>query len=163
MDFSKISLAIFLAIAAVISAFSPFAFAEASLAPPCGNYGDIDKDGLVTKEDLNITSEAWSGRQALSSDQLSRADVNGNGTLDSNDVLQISEYIDGALSTFTACQTIKCFKDSDCGVSACKKLESADTTADGGLPSLPSSKTGLPPNPPSDKTPPVAAILGIKQ
>lgn len=73
--------------------------------PPCASYGDLDNDGFVTQADLDMASQAWEGKRTLTTEQAKRADVNNNGQLDTNDILMISDYLNGNRATFPVCET----------------------------------------------------------
>lgn len=55
--------------------------------------GDVDGDGRVTRYDGVMLSQYLTGAAALSDAQRSRADVNGDGTADSRDLMQILRSI----------------------------------------------------------------------
>ncbi len=72
-------------------------------APPCGNYGDLDNDGLITENDLTIIRQGILGITQLSGDQSQRADVDGNGLAVTSDIVLIRRYMLGMISTFPVC------------------------------------------------------------
>lgn len=67
---------------------------------PCGNYGDIDGDGMITGKDI---AKAY-GIMNDDSVDLSRFDVNGNGYADFDDIVKINQYLKGEISTFDICE-----------------------------------------------------------
>lgn len=74
--------------------------------PPCLFFGDIDGDGFVTQIDLDMASNAWSGKITLNGMQKDRLNVNGdNIQIDTTDILLISDYIAGKITTFPVCST----------------------------------------------------------
>ena len=70
---------------------------------PCGNYGDIDKDGKITNKDLLMAYEIMDDANI----DLSRFDTDGNGFAGFNDILKIHEYLKGDINTFPACSNIE--------------------------------------------------------
>ncbi|MFH1127656.1 MAG: dockerin type I repeat-containing protein, partial [archaeon] len=79
--------------------------------PPCASYGDLDKDGYVTDADVKLAYD-WIDLPSPTSDQLSRADVNGNNRFDFDDPAKINNYVVGNISTFSVCRQCN---DSDGG------------------------------------------------
>lgn len=71
--------------------------------PPCGSFGDIDKDGFVTDKDSNLVLSHVVGDVELTEDQKKRADVDNDGKITSVDALFISQYIKGLKDTFLVC------------------------------------------------------------
>ncbi|MDD3292745.1 MAG: hypothetical protein PHI45_01630 [Candidatus Pacebacteria bacterium] len=64
---------------------------------PCGEYGDIDKDGVITYRDVIL---AFSG---LENTTLNIIDVNFSHSADFNDIVMINNYLTGKISTFDVC------------------------------------------------------------
>ncbi|HDZ54494.1 MAG TPA: hypothetical protein ENI19_02480 [Candidatus Nealsonbacteria bacterium] len=71
--------------------------------PPCGSFGDVDKDGFVTDKDSNLVLSHVVGDVELTEDQKKRADVDNDGKITSVDALFISQYIKGLKDTFPVC------------------------------------------------------------
>ncbi|MFA5431373.1 MAG: Kazal-type serine protease inhibitor domain-containing protein [Candidatus Paceibacterota bacterium] len=67
---------------------------------PCGSYGDINSDGKITIDDVNLGYEQIDNNTSF----LSKIDVDGSGFAGFNDVVMINDYLTGKISTFTACQ-----------------------------------------------------------
>lgn len=63
--------------------------------PPCGNYGDVNGDGVVTAADA-----LFALRRAGFQD---RADVDGNGVVNTFDATLILRYVAGLINTFPVC------------------------------------------------------------
>ena len=76
---------------------------------PCGNYGDIDGDGMITGKDI---AKAY-GIMNDDSVDLSRFDVNGNGYADFDDIVKINQYLKGEINTFSVCSSVS--KPIPCG------------------------------------------------
>jgi hypothetical protein len=74
-------------------------------APPCGNYGDVSGDGDVSGLDTLLVAKHLAGDRLLTSAQLIRADVDGDGTVTQNDADLISQYAVGSIKTFPVCGT----------------------------------------------------------
>lgn len=68
---------------------------------PCPPLGDIDGDGLVTREDAHQLAEQMVNDESI---DLSRADVNGDGRVDVTDVRLIAQYADGIIDNFIGCE-----------------------------------------------------------
>ncbi|MFH0740051.1 MAG: dockerin type I domain-containing protein, partial [bacterium] len=80
-----------------------------TLAPlPCGQYGDVNQNGYVTKEDSDLILNYVAGKAYPASDQVENADVSGDGSVASNDASLVLQYIAGTIKTFPACtRTLK--------------------------------------------------------
>jgi len=72
-------------------------------APPCGNYGDVDGDGVVSRNDYQLIADYTVGNVSLTPDQLARADVNGDGSVTIFDASLIYQYVTGSIDTFPVC------------------------------------------------------------
>lgn len=59
--------------------------------------GDINGDGKVNNEDLDLIQDYLLGKIALNSKQFAAADVNKDGIINTSDMLQIQKYILGAI------------------------------------------------------------------
>jgi hypothetical protein len=66
--------------------------------PPCGSYGDVDGDGYVTDKDVEQLSTE------MENTPLDRADVDGNGRIDAQDIALIIMYCNKQTDTFLACK-----------------------------------------------------------
>lgn len=73
------------------------------LKPPCGNYGDVNGDGAVTKADAELALDHWMGYIVLTEEALLRADVDGDGVVDWYDASLIYGFIQGGILTFPVC------------------------------------------------------------
>lgn len=71
--------------------------------PPCGNYGDVNLDGVVTNADANLVRQIVNGQVTPTAEQKNRGDVDGNGRITSVDVLYIRRYVSGLDKTFPVC------------------------------------------------------------
>jgi hypothetical protein len=68
----------------------------------CSNIpGDVDGDGRVTAADAALVSQALAGKITLTAAQQSAAEVDGESSIDSNDVQQILDYAAGKITSFT--------------------------------------------------------------
>ena len=68
----------------------------------CGSLGDIDGDGIVTKQDaIDLATQYLLG--SLTATSQANGDVNGDGSIDTTDTNLIQDYADGVVSTFPAC------------------------------------------------------------
>jgi len=67
---------------------------------PCAPYGDIDRDGLITSNDVIIFDPL---NLRLTEEQKIRADVNFDLKADSADLSLISQYTKGRINTFPIC------------------------------------------------------------
>lgn len=90
--------------------FQPTASPTPSTTPsgkvsPCGNYGDVNSDMVVTLADADMVREAVNGRINFTSEQKIRGDLDGNGEITSVDALYIRRYVSGADKTFKVCPT----------------------------------------------------------
>lgn len=77
--------------------------------PPCGNYGDIDGDGYVTREDGASVGAHVAGIETLNNEQMRRADVDGSGDITLADAVLIGKYGVGygGYDTFPVCADYK--------------------------------------------------------
>lgn len=57
--------------------------------------GDLNLDGVVDKQDLNLLMEYVSGIASLDERQMLVADVNQDGVVDTDDVKALKEFLDG--------------------------------------------------------------------
>jgi hypothetical protein len=70
--------------------------------PSCGN-GDVNNDGFVTQLDTILTMEASINLVQLTEQQITRANVDGNGIIDIFDVIALMQFVNGATNTFPVC------------------------------------------------------------
>lgn len=63
-------------------------------------YGDLDYNGKISVNDLAAIKQAALGQIILTSDEKKRADLNGDGRVDEEDVALMREYIVGLISRF---------------------------------------------------------------
>ena len=61
--------------------------------------GDINGDGVINKEDLDLLGEFLTGKTSLTDRQMKSADVNRDGEIDTGDTLKLSKYVNGIIST----------------------------------------------------------------
>jgi len=107
----------------MIRAVEVIALAEGR-APPCGNYGDVDDDGIVGQSDYDLITayifwknQGWSwdsfynyykqyGYNPVPSEEefMKRADVNGDNIVDDTDATLVYQYINGYIDTFPVCE-----------------------------------------------------------
>ena len=71
--------------------------------PPCGSYGDLDGNGRITENDVQLLGRYLIGEISLSEEQLRRADVKGDGIVNVGDLLLIGQYLAGTIDTFPVC------------------------------------------------------------
>jgi subtilisin family serine protease len=71
--------------------------------PACGNYGDVNEDGFVTKDDAILISNHIVGNIILTEEQIKMADVNFDSNIDIKDSLLIVQYADLVKDTFPIC------------------------------------------------------------
>jgi len=74
--------------------------------PPCGNYGDIDGDGVVSTDDaVYVMRHAIFGDELypLTPAQKIKADVDGDGEVSEADAQLIADYVEGIIDTFPVC------------------------------------------------------------
>jgi len=68
----------------------------------CNSYGDMDNDGYITKEDVDILFELVD--KAVSEEQKKKGDVNGNGEIDFDDIVKLNSYLEGEIDTLPVCE-----------------------------------------------------------
>ena len=62
--------------------------------------GDVNEDGSINQDDLNLVSDYLQGNTAFSTKQFKAADVTKDGKIDSADVLKLNKYIQGIITSF---------------------------------------------------------------
>ena len=67
----------------------------------CGSYGDINSDGYITEEDINLLF-ALIGNSATT-EQQTIGDINGNGSLDFDDPVKLNSYLNGTIDALPVC------------------------------------------------------------
>jgi len=67
---------------------------------PCLKYGDINQSGAINYYDLILAFEQ------LETLALNLIDVNGSSSADFNDIIDIQDYVNGTISTFSVCSKI---------------------------------------------------------
>ena len=72
-------------------------------SPPCGDYGDVNGDGIVDDKDISLINGYIAGTITLTSDQLIRADVNRDEKVDGADKLYVEKYVANTIDTFPVC------------------------------------------------------------
>jgi len=65
-------------------------------------YGDVDGDGKLTKNDIQLIADYLGEYRILSSEQMEAADVDGDGEVTTFDNALIKRAISGTLWTDTA-------------------------------------------------------------
>lgn len=70
---------------------------------PCGTYGDVNLDGVISKDDADLILKFIVGTAMLTTEQKKRADVNADTLVDVGDVTHILRYLTGLISTFNIC------------------------------------------------------------
>ena len=85
-------------------ALAPLPQPDIGKPPPCGRFGDVDGDGVITLKDVELVGSHVIGEISLSPDQLYRADVNGDGRVDAIDGMMIKQYYEGVIETFPVCR-----------------------------------------------------------
>lgn len=71
--------------------------------PPCDGIGDPDMDGWITQQDIEFVTAIIAGTITPSDEELRRADVNGDGVLNSQDLLIVNSYLLGNIGSFPVC------------------------------------------------------------
>ncbi len=91
----------------------------------CENYGDLNLDGRITKDDANMALQIFQGKinPNTSGKEYMRVvgDVNDDEKVDTTDAQIIQQYLEGKTSTFPVCAKLK--------LSPCNNL--GDVTGDG--------------------------------
>ncbi|GEM_PF-6421920 len=87
---------------------------QGAMIPPCGSYGDVDLNGVITSADSLLILRYVSGvPNVLTNDeQKRRANVTndftttGSPIINSSDSLHILRFLDNTLRTFSVCGTV---------------------------------------------------------
>lgn len=74
-----------------------------SKPPPCGIYGDVNADGVISEEDAVMVLNGYFKIITLTADQKIRADVNKNNLITAGDATLIRKYLNGSLAKFSVC------------------------------------------------------------
>jgi hypothetical protein len=71
----------------------------------CGNLGDVNSDGRIGEDDLQIIGDIAVGNDVGSAEATKdRGDVNGDGVVDVADVIVTGNYLAGSIATFPGCE-----------------------------------------------------------
>lgn len=72
---------------------------------PCGNAGDVNGDGRVTKKDARLVAQHLLGEITLTLEQQLRAKVSFTLTqgITDLDFILIADYVEGNINTFPVC------------------------------------------------------------
>ena len=73
--------------------------------PPCDSFGDIDNDGSITQNDVDMITDYLAG-STFDDEELRRADVNGDSIVSQEDADKIADYLLTVVSTFPVCEDI---------------------------------------------------------
>lgn len=71
--------------------------------PPCGNYGDVNGSGYITRADIDLISESVIGKIVLTAEQKKRADVDVSGSVTGIDAMRVSQYYSDKINSFPIC------------------------------------------------------------
>lgn len=78
---------------------------DSYLKPPCDSYGDVNLDGCINEQDIELLNNHLTGINLLTNEQIERSDLNVNGRIDIGDVSVILSYVEGKINTFPICGT----------------------------------------------------------
>jgi type II secretory pathway pseudopilin PulG len=81
---------------------------DACLVPrlsPCDFYGDVNIDGTISQEDIDLINQFIAGFIEFDEEQQERADVNSDENIDILDINTIERYLDCLDTTFPVCST----------------------------------------------------------
>ena len=67
--------------------------------PNKGALGDVNNDGDISVIDASMIQQFIAGKITLTDQEKKRADIDGNGVIDINDINKLMDYIDGNIST----------------------------------------------------------------
>ncbi len=82
---------------------SPTPTIQPPLPSPCGQYGDIDGNYMITSSDQKAILEIVAG-YAYKDWQIKNADVDADGKVTTSDALIVARYIAGLETTFPVCK-----------------------------------------------------------
>lgn len=68
--------------------------------PPFGVKGDLDYDGMITQNDVDLLQKWIKGKGALTADQVIRGDVNCDGFTDEDDLVELKAYLNWETAGF---------------------------------------------------------------
>ena len=86
--------------------------AEAINIPKGRMRGDVDGDGKITKNDSNLIFDHVMETATLTGDDLWCADANGDGSVGSEDVTLIEQYLNGQITILTSTPTFADYYNS---------------------------------------------------
>lgn len=101
----------------------------------CGQKGDVDSDGYITKKDYDLVFQSTLGRTVLDDEQTAAADVNGLSNVDGTrvttlDSVAISSYLLGRTQSFSGCVFVPKLVPVSCGttgdVNGDEKIDNRD-------------------------------------
>ncbi|MDO8583320.1 MAG: dockerin type I repeat-containing protein [bacterium] len=73
------------------------------LKSPCGSYGDVNGDTIITQADALLISNYLVGNITLTNQQKLLADVNASNSVTISDAMFIAQYVAGTRTTFPVC------------------------------------------------------------
>ena len=86
--------------------------AESIIIPKGRMRGDVDGDGKITKNDSNLIFDHVMETATLTGDDLWCADANGDGSVGSEDVTLIEQYLNGQITILTSTPTFADYYNS---------------------------------------------------
>ena len=86
--------------------------AESIIIPKGRMRGDVDGDGKITKNDSNLIFDHVMETATLTGDDLWCADANGDGSVGSDDVTLIEQYLNGQITILTSTPTFADYYNS---------------------------------------------------
>lgn len=95
-----------------------------SRPPPCSDLGDVNEDGTVGPDDINLIQEHVVDGKILTDEQKKRADVNGDNKINISDASNVQRYLTGLVTTFNLCQIITISNISSTSI---KNLDNTNT------------------------------------
>lgn len=72
-------------------------------SPPCENYGDLNGDGFIAQDDLDILLDYIYQNGEITKEQLNNADINKDEKVDLFDSIYLKKYLDEKITEFPAC------------------------------------------------------------
>lgn len=94
--FAKMSIFEILAVLCLV-VFLVLVFAASTKHKDTGS-GDVNQDGILTQEDLDLAADFVICRKCPTIKQLQEADVNGDGRMTSSDLTLMCRVVDGGTS-----------------------------------------------------------------